>query len=297
MRAIAKFAMRSPTAASINAAAYAVLALFFAPFMVFSGAIIGLSTLRFGAAQGLRVLAVAIAVAGVAYYVLLQQPAAALLLCASWLPALVAGQILRTSESQGLGLTVCALFAAIYAASVRLLVPDVAANWTTRLQALGETVTNQGGTFFDSAEIVVVAGVMHEATVVVACVYWMTSLLLARWWQADLYNPQGFGAEFRRLVIPRTVLPVAALIAALAMLQLLSGAGQGLASDLLIVLVVLFAFQGLALIHHRVHKFGLAKWWLVGFYALLILMPHRVGLILAFIGIADTIADVRRLRA
>jgi hypothetical protein len=65
---------------------------------------------------------------------------------------------------------------------------------------------------------------------------------------------------------------------------------------LLVVLVVLFAFQGLALLHHRVHKLGLAKGWLVGFYVLLILAPHRVGLILAFMGIADTMADVRRIR-
>lgn len=124
----------------------------------------------------------------------------------------------------------------------------------------------------------------------------MTTILLARWWQAELYNPSGFGPEFRQLLIPRVVSPIAALIAVFALVQVSSGGIHGLPSDLLIVLVVLFAFQGLALLHHRVHKLGLAKWWLVGFYGLLIVMPHRVGLILAFVGIADTLANSRRAR-
>ena len=64
MRAIAKMAMRSPAAASINAAAYAIFALFFAPFMVVSGAILALSTLRFGATAGLRTFAVAMLPSG-----------------------------------------------------------------------------------------------------------------------------------------------------------------------------------------------------------------------------------------
>ena len=74
MRAIAKMAMRSPAAASINAAAYAVFALFFAPFMVVSGAILALSTLRFGATAGLRTFAVAMLIGGSGYYILLHRP-------------------------------------------------------------------------------------------------------------------------------------------------------------------------------------------------------------------------------
>lgn len=296
MRAIAKFAMRSQSAASISAAAYAVFALFFAPFMVVSGAIIGLTSLRFGLARGLRVFVTAMLVAGVAYYLVLQRPGAALLLCVTWIPLLMVGQVLRTTENQGVALTACAAFAAIYTVAVRLAVADVTAHWLARLEALGEAVTSQGGTFFAVEELAVVAGVMHEATVVVACLYWMTAILLARWWQSELYNPGGFGDEFRQMVIPRMVSPIAAVVAVFALTQVSSGGVHGLPSDLLIVLVVLFGFQGLALLHHRVHKLGLAKWWLVGFYTLLILAPHRVGLVLAFIGIADTMADVRRLR-
>ncbi len=296
MRAIAKFALRSPTSASISAAAYAIFALFFAPFMVVSGAIIGLTTLRFGVTKGSRVFGMAILFAGTAYYLLLHQPQAVVLLLVTWVPTLIAAQLLRATENQGLAIVVCAGFAAIYTTAVRLTVPDVDAHWLARLQALGDAVRDQGGAFFDLDEMTAVAGVMHEATIVVACLYWMSAVLLARWWQAEIFNPGGFGTEFRQLVIPRAVSPIAAIVAVLALMQILSGAVRGLSSDLLVALVVLFAFQGLALLHHRVHKIGMARGWLIGFYVLLILMPHRVGLIIAFIGIADTLIDVRGLR-
>jgi len=296
MRAIASLAMRSPTAASINAAAYAVFALFFAPFMIVSGAIVGLATLRGGFGKGMTVAVAAAVVAGLAYYVLLKQPAAAFFVGMTWLPTMFVAQSLRSTENQGIALSLCAVFGALYAVTARMLIPDVEAHWMAQLLDLAETVKNQGGTFFGAEEMTVIAGIMHEATIVVTCLYWMTALLLARWWQAELYNPGGFGSEFRTMVIPRVVSPIAAVVAALALLQMFSGNPSGLPSDLLVVLVVLFAFQGLALLHHRVNKLSLARGWLIGLYVLLVLMPHRVGLLLAFAGIADTILDVRQLR-
>ncbi len=296
MRAIAKMAMRSPAAASINAAAYAVFALFFAPFMVVSGAILALSTLRFGATAGLRTFAVAMLIGGSGYYILLHRPQLVFLLCMAWLPVLVAGQVLRISQSQGLAMTVCAVFAAIYAMTMRAIVADLPAHWLARLQSIRDTMATQGGTIFELIDISDTAARMHEAIVVAVCLYGMTTILLARWWQAELYNPGGFGVEFRQLLIPRAVSPIAAVVAVFALVQLRTSGVHGLPGDLLVVLVVLFAFQGLALLHHRVHKLGLAKWWLIGFYILLIRLPQFVGLILAFVGIADTLVDSRRAR-
>ncbi|MFT4562651.1 MAG: hypothetical protein ACI9BW_002397 [Gammaproteobacteria bacterium] len=297
MRAVAKFAMRSPTAASISAAAYAVLALFFAPFMIVSGAIVAMSTLRHGATLGMRVVAIAGLIAGIAYFSLLNQPEAAVLLAMAWLPLIVVAQALRTSESQGQALAICGFGAALYCAAIRAAVPDVSAYWAMRLDALGKTVRDQGGTFFAAEEISQIASVMHESIVVIVTLFWICAILIARWWQSELFNPGGFGQEFRELVIPKAISLVAAVVAILALMQIYADAGQGLASDLLVVVVVLFAFQGLALIHHRAQKVGLAKIWLVGFYVLLILMLHRVGVLLALLGIVDTIIDPRRLRS
>lgn len=297
MRAVAKFAMRSPIAASVSAAAYALFALFFAPFMIVSGAIVGLATLRHGIGLGARVTGSALLITGIAYYSLLDTPAAVVLLLATWIPLMLAAQILRTTENQGLALSICAICAGLYTVIMRFAVPDVDDHWATRLRTLGNTVKEQGGTFFSDAEIEQISGVMHESTIVVVSLFWICSLLVSRWWQSELYNAGGFGTEFRDLVIPKPLSVVAAIIAGMALVQLSSGEAHGLASDLLVVLVVLFAFQGLALIHHRVNKIGMAKLWLVGFYVLLVLMPHPLGILLSFIGIADILLDVRGLRA
>jgi hypothetical protein len=296
MRAVAKFAMRSPIAASVSATVYALFALFFAPFMIVSGAIVGLATLRHGVGLGARVTGSALLITGIAYYSLLVTPGVVLLL-ATWIPLMFAAQILRTTENQGLALSICAICAGLYTVIVRFAVPDVGDHWATRLRTLGNTVKEQGGTFFSDAEIEQISGVMHESTIVVVSLFWICSLLVSRWWQSELYNAGGFGTEFRDLVIPKPLSVVAAIIAGMALVQLSSGEAHGLASDLLVVLVVLFAFQGLALIHHRVNKIGMAKLWLVGFYVLLVLMPHRLGILLSFIGIADILLDVRGLRA
>ena len=296
MRAVAKFAMRSPMAASISAAAYAVFALFFAPFMVISGAIVGLSTLRFGAGGGLRVAGGAMVVAGIAYFSLLHSSGAIVFLMGMWVPLLAIGQVLRVTKNQGFALTACGIGAAAYTLVVRLIIPDVQGHWAQRLEVLGATVRDQGGTFFGDDELQTIAAVMHESTIVVVGLFWISAILVARWWQSTLYNPGGFGVEFRQLQIPKPVSLIAALVAVKTLLQISGGSNHGLANDLLVVLVILFAFQGLAIIHHRVNKVGLAKVWLVGFYLLLVLMPHRVGLMLAFLGIADTIIDTRRLR-
>ena len=297
MRAVAKFAMRSPIAASVSTTAYALFALFFAPFMIVSGAIVGLATLRHGVGLGARVTGSALLITGITYYSLLDTPGAVVLLLATWIPLMFAAQILRTTEDQGLALSVCAIYAGLYTVIVRFAVPDVGDHWATRLRALGNTVKEQGGTFFSDAEIEQISGVMHESTIVVVSLFWICSLLVSRWWQSELYNAGGFGTEFRDLVIPKPLSVVAAIIAGMALVQLSSGEAHGLASDLLVVLVVLFAFQGLALIHHRVNKIGMSKLWLVGFYVLLVLMPHRLGILLSFIGIADILLDVRGLRA
>lgn len=300
MRAVAKFAMRSPTAASSAAAAYAIFAAIFPPFVVVSGAIIALATLRSGFTKGTQVTALASLICGVGYYIVLKQPSTAFLTAMCWIPALAAANVLRASESQGAALSLCAVFTAIYAVLVRALVPELEeqleAQLQERLVEFAGTVTDQGGTFLDASELSQISGAIYEGTVATVCVYCVCSILLARWWQAELFNPGGFGREFREIVVPRVASSVAAVVAVFALVQGASGEISGIASDLLIVAVVLFAFQGLALIHHRMRELTLDKAWLIGLYVLLVLMPHRIGLMLAIAGIADTVLDVRKLR-
>ncbi|MEQ8659869.1 MAG: hypothetical protein RLW62_03550, partial [Gammaproteobacteria bacterium] len=76
-----------------------------------------------------------------------------------------------------------------------------------------------------------------------------------------------------------------------------AGDAMALAGDAFIVVVVLFAFQGLAVLHARARTISLASGWLTGLYVLLMLTPQVVGPILATTGVADSVADFRRLES
>ncbi len=87
-----------------------------------------------------------------------------------------------------------------------------------------------------------IAGMMGAGTAVTA----VLCLLLARYWQAALYNPGGFGQEFRAIRYP----PAITLALALGAVAL-AGLGQTYRSWAMIGVLPL-AFAGLALVHARV---------------------------------------------
>lgn len=106
-------------------------------------------------------------------------------------------------------------------------------------------------------------------------------LLLARWWQAGLYNPGGFGAEFRALYYP----PAAAAAMLLGALAL---AGMGLEYRPWAVIVTLpLMFAGLGLLHAWVARRGKGRGLLVGFYLAWILFD-LVKLAVVGLAVADS---------
>jgi hypothetical protein len=115
------------------------------------------------------------------------------------------------------------------------------------------------------------------------------SLFLGRRWQGLLYNPGGFGAEFRALRVNR-VLGAAGLIL---LLVLAAGLEAQWAAELLLILTPLFLLQGIAVAHALVDILKASRGWLVGLYVLLVLaMPHA-EILLAGLGLADIWMNVR----
>ncbi|MFT6955582.1 MAG: hypothetical protein ACJAYC_000578 [Halieaceae bacterium] len=112
-------------------------------------------------------------------------------------------------------------------------------------------------------------------------------LLLARYWQAALYNPGGFSEEFQALRYSPTL--------ALAM----SGAAIAVASlgpdyrTWAIICMIPLNFAGLALVHARAQARGQGRGWLTGFY-LAWLLFDPVKLIVVFAAIADSWMDFRQ---
>ena len=112
-------------------------------------------------------------------------------------------------------------------------------------------------------------------------------LLLARYWQAALYNPGGFGDEFRALRYPLAVSSVLA-VASIALASL------GLQYRTWAVIALLpLTFAGLALVHARVRHREQGMGWLTGFYAAWLLLDP-VKILVVGIAIADSWFDFRQ---
>jgi hypothetical protein len=112
-------------------------------------------------------------------------------------------------------------------------------------------------------------------------------LLLGRYWQAALYNPNGFGEEFRQLRFTPVVAGVLALIA-------VGVASLGVEYRTWAVVAVMpLNFAGLALVHARVKARGQGAGWITGFY-LAWLLFDPVKMVVVFAAIADSWFDFRQ---
>lgn len=117
------------------------------------------------------------------------------------------------------------------------------------------------------------------------------SLILGRYWQALLYNPGGFGREFRALRLPR----VPALVLLVCMLV---GPNFGPQMAMLTPLCsVPLVFAGLALIHGLVAEKRLARFWLVGMYITLLVFMQLIYPLLVVLAIVDSLIDFRGRRS
>ena len=296
MRGLARVAMRGPMFAAGCAAVLALASMVFGILLVPSGAVIALTTLRFGAREGLKIAAIATSFVLVVRLGLGQGIAASLTLAAmAWLPAWLLACVLRVRRAQDWSLMLAALLVVIYAAGLRLAVGDVTVFWRDKLKTLFDLLAKDAGAHFTAEQMEFIAAQTHSWTMIAMFCMLAAVIMLARWWQAELYNPGGFGAEFRELRMPRGVTMVAG---ALALAYAFGREGVlvlDLAGDACVLLVVLFALQGLAVIHFMARVRGLAGAWLTTLYVMLVLVPQVAGPILATTGLADNIVDFRRL--
>jgi hypothetical protein len=113
------------------------------------------------------------------------------------------------------------------------------------------------------------------------------ALMLGRYWQAVLYNPGGFGREFRAVRIPRAL--------ALALLAcMLVGPHFGPQVAMLTpICSVPLVFAGFALIHGLAARGKLGRFWVVGLYVTFLLFIQLAYLLLVVVAIVDSLIDFR----
>ena len=290
-----RFIVRSRT----HAIAVAVMGMLLPPFSFVTGGIVGLTALRYGLADGALVLAVTMAVSTLAMGLLLgtYQPVVIFILFTG-LPVILLAQVLRRTESQGATLAAAGAMGALVLAGIHLLTADPVTWWRMKLERfvaqpirdanpdLAPEMLEQLDEAMAGMSMLMLS--LPAATVIGA----MLILWLARLMHASLDNPGGFGKEFRALRLdPR----VAYAGVALALLAIVAGnfAG-GLFRGLLVLVIIVYTIQGIALVHAVVRKRGASVAWLAAVYAGIVIMPPAAILGLALTGFSDTWFDFRR---
>ncbi|OED43539.1 hypothetical protein ACH42_09890 [Endozoicomonas sp. (ex Bugula neritina AB1)] len=281
MRKLAELAIRGPKQATALAVLFAC-----APMLFWiSAAIISLVILRRGMSQGVKVLAWALlpAIAWAA----MGQFATITGLIATTALACVLRQTVSWHKTFLALLPVGALVALMMAQLApqqitMLILTDIV------LKIISDYLTAGGQSTVDIGnwKPLVEYGVIGMTTWfnLVGCI---VGLILARSWQAQLFNPGGFREEFHGVRLPATT----ALL-----LMVLALGGLSLAPIMLVIAPVVtlpLLLSGLALMHGLVGIRQLGRLWLVVFYMLLFFVTQLMYPVIIITACLDSLFDFR----
>lgn len=248
----------------------------FFPLLYFlSAAVVGLVTMRRGRNEGLLILLWSLLPAGLLWGMGDTTPVFLML------GTFILAMVLRQTQSWQLVILVAVVMGLLSQFSLAFQ-QEYRAELETLFNEALQAQANQGTTPQYTAQQVVdlllgFYGAYH-AFMVVIC------LMIARWWQALLYNPGGFQQEFHHLRFdPRTMIVLLGLIlAGLLDIEPLDG--------WMPLLSVAPIFGGMAIAHYTVAKKKLGTLWLVLCYLTLVMMAPAIILL----GMADSVMDLRK---
>ena len=282
MRALAEFIMRGRMQATLVVAGCATL-----PLLYWLGAAAGsLVLLRRGLTDALGVLLLGLLPALV-WWLYADDPRALLVLLGSSGLAL----ILRASESWvrtllasvAIGVVFSVVLGAAFAAQIEMLAQALIKVMPALLGETYKQLSVDEQARFASLIAPVLTGLIAALLQIVS----VLSLIVGRHWQALLYNPGGFGREFRAIRIPLG--PAMLLLAGMVVTP-----NFGVQMSMLVPLCsVPLVFAGLALIHGLVAQKRLGRFWLVGLYVTLLLFMQLIYPLLVVLAIVDSLIDFR----
>ncbi|MBQ62859.1 MAG: hypothetical protein CMQ19_12400 [Gammaproteobacteria bacterium] len=277
MRALAEFVMRGR-----SHAVGATLVSTSLPLLNWLGtAIVSLVILRKGPLEGLMVLMWALIPLGIALY-LVGDPSPVIAMLGTALLACV----LRVTASWEVTLAIAVLVSGAGSLVFELSATEVLAaivEWYLEYSRQLATELHQTGepTFGEAKSAIMGFFAMGQAYAMLAF------LVLARWWQSELYNPGGFGKEFRQLRMS----PL--LSAVLVFMMLICFAFDEYLGRWIPLLTVPLIIPALAFIHWLIGSRKLSGNWVFGFYMLLAVMFQVVYPLLASLALMDSWFDLR----
>lgn len=296
MRALASFIMHGRVQAIGSVVSLALLSLIVSPLAIFTTAGVALVTLVHGYREGLVNILAATVILAVFTGIALNQPAIGLELALKfWLPAWFLASIVLTRSSMSLAIVVAAAIACLLVLGFYFFT-NPAAYWyevinTELLPMLKEAgMKIQEGPKSEKLWLFM-SKIMTGSALALFLALQTLSLLLARYWQALLYNPGGFGQEFRQLRFGKVAANVALVVTVFAITT-----ANEMALNLFFIAIVLMMFQGLSVIHNLVAKCKLSPSLLIGVYVIMLftLQSGAIGLLLvSIIGLLDNWLNLR----
>lgn len=288
------FTLRSQLHAGLLALVFSLAPIFGIPLVAWVAImIIGLVTLRHGAGQGFIVLVWSAVPSLVMVFLSTDMYFFSQVLCGGlivWFLAL----LLRAHYPWSVLLEIAAWLAIVVVLVAHLAFGgEIYAWWAAKLHAL---IAQYNQAIVDEdVELMIpkqaLFYVTHIATgflTAMVCLNAVFNLLVARWWQALIFNPGGLSREFLtirlsyRLVIG---LIIAAVLAALRVEW---------AFDLLPIFLGAFFIAGFSLMNAWLMRFKRGWIWLLLFYILLLLRFMIIGAAVMVMAIVDSIVDIRK---
>jgi len=287
MHALGNHILRGRSQAIIIITAFTLCSVILFPLAyLLSGAPLALVTLGQGSRQGLQVI-IGVGLVLTLFSLAVQWPVNLVLayFIFIWIPVWLCATILRLSQQQGILVTAAGLMGIVVLATLYVTLSDTGGWWQNLLNNVIEKnlPIEQQAEYKD--RLLPVAEFISAFLVVGFVVNLVTTVMLSRWWQALLYNPGGFGKEFRALRLPPVILMLTAVDIIVCLV--VAEPWNRFARDTLAVIVFMFLFQGLAVAHRTVNARRLPDFWLVITYGLLLIVPG-LALFMACLGMIDS---------
>ena len=297
MSALAQFIMKGRNQAILMLSFFTILSWLLSLASLLAAATLALPTLRLGPREGMIVMAGALPVVAVAGYFLMGNALdAAGFALVIWVPVILVSWVLRVTTNLSAALVAAVGLGSLSVTGFYLVVDDVAGFWKNQFQTLLKPILDQQAQVAGDAAIATTLDVFSRfATGSVAAgsiLSVILSILLARWWQAGLYNPGGFRKEFISLRLNKWLaLTVLVSIATI----LMSGGDFGLfVANFILPVFVGAMMAGFSVVHALLSDNPNGRFWLTGLYIGIMFVTPLIILV-ALLGIADSWFDWRRL--
>ena len=289
---LARFILRGQSQAALVTASMAILGLAVPPAAWISAAAVVLVTLVNGPGSGLITTAMSLVGAAIFAFLIFSAPEVAVIfVLIAWLPAWLIATVLRQTVSLAYSLQILTLMSLLAVVMLYLLYPNIGELWREPLDIMVKQLAEQS-TDFTLAElkqtedwIIEFLPGLFASSIMFGT---MVSLFLGRWWQAVLYNPGGFGKEFRSLNLGKV-----SALCAMALMLIAAIVDSVFAVAMVTVVFVLYGMQSLSLLHAAIEIRKVNAAWLFLIYLIMFFVPH-VLLLLMLASFADPWLDIRQ---